>query len=63
MRLNTSLFLRPTQVHGLELFKEFLQSTLGIHLLNFWLDAERYKDSVESEPEETLRMLITKLFR
>ena len=44
-------------------FETFLQDTLGIHLYNFWLDAERYKDSLESEPEETLRKHRTKLFR
>ena len=47
----------------MELFKAFLDDTLGKHLFQFWLDAERYKDSLESEPEETLREQMTKLFR
>ena len=51
------------QLRGLDLFREFLANTLGIHLLNFWLDAESYRDSTESEPVDTLRMLIVKLIR
>lgn len=47
----------------MELFKAFLDETSGKHLFNFWLDAERFKDSLESEPEETLREQMTKLFR
>lgn len=45
------------------LFRAFLEDTLGIPLYNFWLDVERYKDSLQSEPEESLRELRTKLFR
>lgn len=47
----------------MELFKAFLDETSGKHLYNFWLDAERFKDSLESAPEETLREQMTKLFR
>ncbi|XP_067018661.1 regulator of G-protein signaling 22-like isoform X1 [Acropora muricata] len=50
-------------LQGMELFKAFLDDTSGKHLFQFWLDAERYKDSLESEPEETLREQMTKLFR
>ena len=47
----------------MELFKAFLEDTSGKHLFNFWLDAERYKESLESEPEDTLREQMTRLFR
>jgi len=47
----------------MELFKTFLADTSGKHLFNFWLDAERYKESLESEPEDTLREQMTRLFR
>ena len=47
----------------MELFKTFLEDTSGKHLFNFWLDAERYKESLESEPEDTLREQMTRLFR
>lgn len=50
-------------LQGMELFKAFLDATSGKHLFNFWLDAERYKESLVSEPEETLREQMTKLFR
>ena len=46
-------------------FRDFLTGTSGIHLLNFWLDVEEYKDLEESnvENESTLQMLRMKLFR
>ena len=47
----------------MELFKTFLDETSGKPLFNFWLDAERYRDSLESEPEDTLREQRTRLFR
>ena len=47
----------------MELFKTFLEDTSGKHLFNFWLDAERYKESLESEPDDTLREQMTRLFR
>jgi len=50
-------------LQGMELFKTFLEDTSGKHLFNFWLDAERYKESLESEPEDTLREQMTRLFR
>ncbi|KAJ7390591.1 hypothetical protein OS493_023980 [Desmophyllum pertusum] len=50
-------------LQGMELFKTFLEDTSGRHLFNFWLDAERYKDSLQSEPEETLREQMSRLFR
>lgn len=50
-------------LQGMELFKTFLEDKSGKHLFHFWLDAERYKDSLESEPEDTLREQMTRLFR
>lgn len=50
-------------LQGMELFKTFLEDTSGKHLFHFWVDAERYRDSLESEPEDTLREQKTKLFR
>ncbi|CAH3180537.1 unnamed protein product [Porites lobata] len=50
-------------LQGMELFKKFLDETSGKPLFNFWLDAERYRDSLESEPEDTLREQRTRLFR
>ena len=47
----------------MELFKTFLEETSGKHLFNFWLDAERYRESLESEPEDTVREQMTRLFR
>ncbi|XP_012937168.1 uncharacterized protein LOC101859632 [Aplysia californica] len=32
---------------GFEEFREFLQGTMGEHLLAFWLDCENYKDTME----------------
>lgn len=46
-------------------FREFLIGTSGLHLLDFWLDVEEYKDLEEAslEDESTLQMLRVKLFR
>jgi hypothetical protein len=46
-------------------FRVFLTGTSGLHLFNFWLDVEEYKDLEESnaENENTLQMLRVKLFR
>ena len=46
-------------------FREFLTGTSGLHLVNFWLDVEEYKNLEESsfENESTLQMLRIKLFR
>ena len=52
-----------SQLQGMELFKTFLEDKSGKHLFHFWLDAERYKESLESEPEDTLREQMTRLFR
>ena len=32
----------------MEGFKELLADTAGIHLLNFWLDCEYFKDAMEN---------------
>ncbi|CAB3981499.1 Hypothetical predicted protein [Paramuricea clavata] len=50
---------------GMREFREFLTGTSGLHLFNFWLDVEEYKDLGESnaENENTLQMLRVKLFR
>ena len=45
--LSFSLF----QYAGVEAFKSFLENTSGLHLLNFWLDCEFYKDMMEDENE------------
>ncbi|XP_028403051.1 uncharacterized protein LOC114525812 isoform X2 [Dendronephthya gigantea] len=50
---------------GMKEFREFLTGTSGIHLVNFWLDVEEYKNLEESnvENENALQMLRIKLFR
>lgn len=47
-------------------FRQFLHGTSGLHLLNFWLDVEEYKDLDDQsnvENESTLQMMRKKLFR
>jgi len=47
----------------MELFRAFLQDTVGSYLYDFWLDVEQYKDSLQSEPEEKTREHRNRLFR
>ena len=41
---------------GMQKFEMFLETTVGIHLLNFWFDAEEFKDSLQIDqvPERFL---------
>ncbi|KAK6183535.1 hypothetical protein SNE40_011001 [Patella caerulea] len=48
---------------GMESFKEFLKDTAGVHLLNFWLDCEYFKDSMEDYDEEEFIEIRNCLFR
>ncbi|ESO83511.1 hypothetical protein LOTGIDRAFT_236545 [Lottia gigantea] len=48
---------------GMESFKEFLNDTTGVHLLNFWLDCEYFKDSMEDYDEEVFIETRNCLFR
>ncbi|KAK3733097.1 hypothetical protein QZH41_017433, partial [Actinostola sp. cb2023] len=50
-------------LQGMTLFRAFLEDTVGVHLYDFWLDVEQYKDSLQSEPEERTREHRTRLFR
>ncbi|XP_032242631.2 uncharacterized protein LOC116620845 isoform X2 [Nematostella vectensis] len=50
-------------LRGMSLFRSFLEDTVGIHLYNFWLDAEHYKDSLVFDSEDTVRQLRSQLFR
>lgn len=44
-------------------FKEFLSDTAGIHLLNFWLDCEYFKDAMENFDEIVNMDIRNRLFR
>ncbi|XP_013386604.1 uncharacterized protein LOC106156055 isoform X2 [Lingula anatina] len=48
---------------GFEDLKAFLQDTSGIHLLNFWLDCEFFKDSMEDYDDMTNMAVRNRLFR
>ncbi|XP_033734034.1 uncharacterized protein LOC117323122 isoform X2 [Pecten maximus] len=48
---------------GMEAYKEFLKGTAGDQLLNFWLDCEYYKDTVESFDELSKNDIRNRLFR
>lgn len=63
--VNVTIISITKQSCGMGEFRDFLSGTSGIHLLNFWLDVEEYKDLEESnvENESTLQMLRMKLFR
>lgn len=47
----------------MEGFKEFLSDTAGIHLLNFWLDCEYFKDAMENFDEIVNMDIRNRLFR
>lgn len=47
----------------MEGFKEFLADTAGIHLLNFWLDCEYFKDAMENFDEIFNMDIRNRLFR
>ncbi|XP_021361721.1 uncharacterized protein LOC110455726 isoform X3 [Mizuhopecten yessoensis] len=48
---------------GMEAYKEFLKGTAGDQLVNFWLDCEYYKDTVENFDELSKNDLRNRLFR
>ncbi|XP_065942873.1 regulator of G-protein signaling 22 isoform X10 [Magallana gigas] len=66
-RLKMSLQQLKEQVLGkqnsMEGFKEFLSDTAGIHLLNFWLDCEYFKDAMENFDEIVNMDIRNRLFR
>ncbi|XP_078313752.1 uncharacterized protein LOC111129190 isoform X10 [Crassostrea virginica] len=66
-RLKMSLQQLKEQVLGkhdsMEGFKEFLADTAGIHLLNFWLDCEYFKDAMENFDEIFNMDIRNRLFR
>lgn len=47
----------------MEGFKDFLSDTAGIHLLNFWLDCEYFKDAMENFDEIINMDIRNRLFR
>lgn len=47
----------------MEDLKEFLSDTAGIHLLNFWLDCEDFKDTMEDFDEVANVETRNRLFR
>ncbi|XP_035678626.1 uncharacterized protein LOC118417227 [Branchiostoma floridae] len=52
------------KMSGMESFHDFLSDTAGIHLLNFWLDCEEFKDSMAAAEEtEQTKTLRARLFR
>ncbi|XP_062595139.1 regulator of G-protein signaling 22-like isoform X4 [Saccostrea cucullata] len=66
-RLKMSLQQLKEQVLGkqnsMEGFKEFLSDTAGIHLLNFWLDCEYFKDAMENFDEIVNMDIRSRLYR
>ncbi|XP_069117351.1 regulator of G-protein signaling 22-like isoform X11 [Argopecten irradians] len=48
---------------GMEAYKEFLKGTAGDQLINFWLDCEYYKDTVENFDELSQNDIRNRLFR
>ncbi|XP_061163908.1 regulator of G-protein signaling 22-like isoform X6 [Saccostrea echinata] len=66
-RLKMSLQQLKEQVLGkqnsMEGFKEFLSDTAGIHLLNFWLDCEYFKDAMENFDEVVNMDIRSRLYR
>ena len=44
-------------------FRSFLCNVLGGHLLEFWLDCEQFKDTMEEYDEEETVLIRTRLFR
>ncbi|KAI8515025.1 hypothetical protein Bbelb_076160 [Branchiostoma belcheri] len=52
------------KLSGMESFHDFLSDTAGIHLFNFWLDCEEFKDSMAAAEEtEQTKTLRARLFR
>ena len=51
------------QFHGMEDFKAFLSSTGSAELVNFWLDCEYFKDSMEKFDEVATVEKRNRLFR
>ncbi|XP_048259130.1 uncharacterized protein LOC124151105 isoform X3 [Haliotis rufescens] len=66
-RLRMSLQQMKEQVlgtlSGMEAFRSFLHDTAGLSLLNFWLDCEFYKDSMQDEEEDSSLETRNRLFR
>lgn len=58
--MNASLYL---QFFGMEDFKRFLSGTAGSQLVNFWLDCEYFKDSMEKFDEVDVVEKRNRLFR
>ena len=55
--------LLDLQSRGVDSFKNFLTDTSGYHLLNFWLDCEFFKDTMEDLDEITIMATRNRLFR
>jgi hypothetical protein len=48
---------------GFELFRAFLSGTSGAILLDFWLDCENFKDTMEDFDENKQRDIASMLYR
>ncbi|XP_070578468.1 regulator of G-protein signaling 22-like isoform X5 [Ptychodera flava] len=50
-------------ISGMELFRDFLQSTVGMDMLNFWLDCEQYHDNSQAIDDMQSKLQRNRLFR
>nr|XP_006815280.1 PREDICTED: uncharacterized protein LOC100368829 [Saccoglossus kowalevskii] len=50
-------------IAGMEAFNEFLRNTVGMDMLNFWLDCEKYRDNVKAIGDAESTMKRNRLFR
>ena len=51
------------QTLGMEQFRTFLHDTAGLDLLNFWLDCENFKDTIEDYDDLELMITRNRLYR
>lgn len=52
-----------SQRAGFEQYREFLRDTTGFVLLDFWLDCENFKDTMEDFDENKQREIASMLYR